>query len=98
MQDRLAELEKVILDYYLAKGYQVGVGNWYFCVATSTCYKSKVLKIFFYKDFKAKEILEIVQETTKEMFDKAIEHFSLNNKPNLEIDYKAFGYESDGKE
>lgn len=24
-KDRLTELEKVILDYYLAKGYQVGV-------------------------------------------------------------------------
>lgn len=98
MQDRLEELEKVILDYYLDKGYQVGVGNWYFCVAISTCYKSKVLKVFFFKDFKDEEIVEIVQETTKEMFDKAIEHFSLNSKPNLEIDYKAFGYSSDGRE
>ena len=27
-KDRLAELEKVILDYYLAKGYRIGVGGW----------------------------------------------------------------------
>lgn len=73
--DRLAELEKVILDYYLAKGYQVGVGHWNFNVEIDSLYKSKTLKVKFV-DYE-KEIdsfeLKIKATTTKEMFDKAID-------------------------
>ncbi len=107
---RLAELEKVILDYYLDKGYQVGAGKWYFNVAISTCFKSKVLKVFFIEELSSNEVFETIQYTTKEMFDEAIKHFSLNAEPlqedaKLELDdtnqsaiYKIAGYESDGRE
>lgn len=110
MPDRLTELEKVILDYYLDKGYQVGVGKWYFNVAISTCFKSKVLKVFFIEELSSNEVFETIQYTTKEMFDEAIKHFSLNIEPlqedvKLELDdtnqsaiYKIAGYDSDGRE
>jgi hypothetical protein len=100
MQDKLAELEKVILDYYLGKGYQVGVGDWSFDIDIITSYKCKLLRVIFWENKMIDKVVYVSKkcETTKEMFDEAIEHFSLNSKPNLEIDYKAFGYVSDGRE
>ena len=46
--DRLAELEKAILDYYLKKGYQVGVGGWGFIVQIYFFYKDKNIEVFFF--------------------------------------------------
>lgn len=79
--DRLAELEKVILDYYLAKGYQVGIGHWNFNVEIDTSYKSKILKINFIDYEKEIDSFECKIETitTKEMFDKAFECFKSKN-------------------
>ena len=37
-EEAIAELEKVILDYYLAKGYQIGVGDWRFSVQINSDY------------------------------------------------------------
>ncbi len=76
--DRLAELEKVILDYYLDKGYQVGVGGWGFNVEIESNYKSKQLIVYFReaKDEHYDQILKIEVKTTKEMFNRAIAHFS----------------------
>lgn len=78
-KDRLAELEKAILDYYLSIGYKVGEGGWSFMINISTLYKFKEIQIKFCKDIKSD--FEIVfrthSETTEEMFDKAIKHFSL---------------------
>ena len=79
-EDRLAELEKVILDYYLAKGYQVGVGGWGFSVQINSDYKDKNIEVFFSdKQNNEKEfdsVVTIMEETTKKMFDKAFEYFS----------------------
>ncbi|WP_418186766.1 hypothetical protein [Aliarcobacter lanthieri] len=77
--DRLAELEKVILDYYLAKGYQVGVGGCLFNVEIDSNYKSKGLYVYFTEssDVFVDKVLEVVEQTTKEMFDKAFEHFKI---------------------
>ena len=79
-EDRLAELEKVILDYYLAKGYQVGVGGWGFSVQINSDYKDKNIEVFFSdKQNNEKEfdsVVTIMEETTKEMFDAAFEYFS----------------------
>lgn len=77
MPDRLAELEKVILDYYLAKGYQDGVGYWAFNVKIDSDYKDKNLEVSFYNgDGLPYSIVFTVLETnTKEMFDKAIDFF-----------------------
>ena len=79
-EDRLAELEKVILDYYLAKGYQVGVGGWGFSVQINSDYKDKNIEVYFSdKQNNEKEfdsVVTIMEETTKKMFDKAFEYFS----------------------
>ena len=77
MPDRLAELEKVILDYYLAKGYEVGVDIWQFNVNISAEYKRKNLVISFFENNKWEIVIEIKDKNTKEMFDKAIEYFSI---------------------
>ena len=82
-KDKLAELEKVILDYYLAKGYQVGVGGWGFSVQINSDYKDKNIEVFFSdKQNNEKEfdsVVTIMEETTKKMFDKAFEHFSIED-------------------
>ena len=77
-QDRLAELEKMILDYYLAKGYKTGAGGWRFKVNISTYYKRKEIQIMFMKDFHSnyETVFRVSQKTIKEMFDKAFEYFS----------------------
>ena len=81
IKDRLAELEKVILDYYLAKGYRIGVGGWGFSVQINSDYKDKNIEVFFSdKQNNEKEfdsVVTIMEETTKKMFDKAFEYFSL---------------------
>lgn len=106
MPDRLAELEKAILDYYLAKGYVKG--TWCFNIGISTYFKSKALKVVFFEKLNNNEVFETVQYTNKEMFDEAIKHFSLKIEPTQddrkpEVDdtnhiYKVVGYESDGRE
>ncbi|MDX9744474.1 MAG: DHHA1 domain-containing protein [Arcobacteraceae bacterium] len=77
--DRLAELEKVILDYYLAKGYEIGVSGWAFNVEIESEYKSKSLLIYFRENLHEHylQVFKVEVETTKEMFDKAIEFFQL---------------------
>lgn len=77
-KDRLAELEKVILDYYLVKGYQVGVGGWQFIVNISTSYKRKEIQIMFRQDICSnwETVFRIDKQSTKEMFDQTIEYFS----------------------
>lgn len=80
-EDRLAELEKVILDYYLEKGYQVGIGGWRFKVNISTYHKQKEIQIMFRKNRKSnyETVFRLWQKSTKEMFDKAFEHFSIKD-------------------
>ena len=48
--DKLAKLEKVILDYYLAKGYQNGIGGWEFVINISTSYRQKEIHVMFKQD------------------------------------------------
>lgn len=86
-KDRLAELEKVILDYYLAKGYQVGVRGWAFNVIVRSWHKNKSLFVYFRKadwdtDTESICFSSGKQKTTKEMFDKAFEHFGVNKEEN----------------
>ncbi len=77
MPDKLAELEKLILDYYLGKGYQVGVDGWNFNIEIESDYKSKQLIVYFCEaeDEDYEHVLTIEEVTTKEMWDKAIEFF-----------------------
>ena len=78
-KDRLAELEKVILDYYLVKGYKVNIGGWGFKVNISTYQKQKEIQIMFRENRKSnyETVFRIWQKTTKEMFDAAFEYFSI---------------------
>ena len=78
-KDRLAELEEVILDYYLAVGYQVGVGGWQFKINISTLYKDKEIQIMFKQDICSnwETVFRIDKQSTKEMFDAAFEYFSI---------------------
>ena len=80
-KDRLAELEKVILDYYLVKGYKVNIGGWGFKVNISTYHKQKEIQIMFRKNRKSnyETVFRIWQKTIKEMFDQAIEHFKIKD-------------------
>lgn len=77
MPDRLAELEKVILDYYLAKGYGLGVGGWTFNVVIDSDYKEKELEVWFYDgdELPYSKVFTALETNTKEMYDKAIEYF-----------------------
>lgn len=77
--DRLAELEKVILDYYLAKGYQVGVGDWVFKVEINSRFRSKSLSILFCDEYGWSPVFTASAIKSKKMFDKAIEHFTIKN-------------------
>lgn len=76
--DRLAELEKVILDYYLAKGYRIGVGGWAFRVEIISYHKYKRILVYFKEHHLVNSsfAFSTINETTKEMFDKAFEYFS----------------------
>lgn len=81
--DRLAELEKVILDYYLAKGYKIlknqsEVDNkWWFFTKIYSLYKQKLLTVTFCEFKEKAEVFAFEGKTTKEMFDKAFEYFSI---------------------
>ena len=55
--DKLAELEKAILEYYLTKGYQLGIGGWGFKVNISTFYKAKEIQIMFRENVYANYII-----------------------------------------
>ena len=81
-KDKLAELEKAILDYYLVKGYGVGIGGCEFKVNISTYSKDKEIQIMFRKDrsFNYETVFRKWEETTKEMFDKAFEYFTIKDK------------------
>lgn len=90
-EDRLAELEKVILDYYLNKGYKINVGGWGVKVNISTYQKQKEIQIMFRKNRKSnyETVFRIWQKTTKEMFDKAFEFFSIKEQE-LNKEFKVF--------
>lgn len=77
-EDRLAELEKVILDYYLAKGYQIGADGLGFKVRITTLYQWKLMHVILL--YPTKLVFQVITETPKEMFDKAFEHFSIKEQ------------------
>ena len=77
-EDRLEELEKAILDYYIAKGYQVGEDDWDFKINISTFRYKKEIQIMFRQDICSnwETVFRIEKQSTKEMFDAAFEYFS----------------------
>ena len=76
--DRLAELEKVILDYYISKGYIFDLFGSRFQINISTFQYQKEIQILIKKDFNSnyETVFRVIHNTTKEMFDAAFEHFS----------------------
>ena len=78
-EDRLAELEKAILDYYLAEGYKFDLFGSRFQINISTFQNQKEIQILIKKDFNSnyETVFRIIHNTTKEMFDAAFEHFSI---------------------
>lgn len=76
--DKLAKLEKAILDFYLLKGYQINKGNWSFKVEITTKWKFKQITVFFWDNNEVTTPYYSISSTTKEMFDKAISFFNQN--------------------
>ena len=78
-EDRLAELEKVILDYYSAEGYKFDLFGSRFQINISTFQNQKEIQILIKKDFNSnyETVFRIIHNTTKEMFDAAFENFSI---------------------
>ena len=78
-EDRLAELEKVILDYYLAEGYVFDLFGSRFQINISTFQYQKEIQIMIKKDFNSnyETVFRVIHNTTKEMFDAAFEYFSI---------------------
>ena len=81
-KDRLAELEKVILDYYLAEGYVFNLFGSRFQINISTFQNQKEIQILIKKDFNSnyETVFRIIHNTTKEMFDAAFEYFSIKDR------------------
>ena len=77
--DRLAELEKVVLDYYIAEGYIFDLFGSRFQINISTFQNKKEIQILIKKDFNSnyETVFRVFHNTTKEMFDAAFEHFSI---------------------
>lgn len=73
--DKLAELEKVILDYYLARGYKIGTGDWSFEVEIATKWKFKHITVFFWDNVEVFTPYCSISATTGDMFAKAIKFF-----------------------
>ena len=78
-EDRLAELEKVILDYYSVEGYKFDLFGSRFKINISTFQNKKEIQILIKKDFNSnyETVFRVFHNTTKEMFDEAFEHFSI---------------------
>ena len=78
-EDRLSELEKVILDYYLAEGYIFDLFGSRLQINISTFQIKKEIQIMIKKDFNSnyETIFRVIHNTTKEMFDAAFEYFSV---------------------
>ena len=73
--DKLAELEALILKYYLKQGKEIGVGDWGFDIRIYSKYKSKRLHVYFVEDGTNFCVLDITEKTTKDMFDEAYSDF-----------------------
>ena len=77
--DRLAELEKAILDYYLAKGYVFDLFGSRIQIYISTFQNQKEIQILIKKDFNSnyETVFRVIHNTTKEMFDAAFKYFTI---------------------
>ncbi len=81
--DKLAELEAIIKDWYVSGGYKLD-GLWRFEIVISSHHKYKRLQVLETNPRERKEREPVTGyftgETTKEMFDKAFEFFKVENE------------------
>jgi hypothetical protein len=69
--DRLAEVEKIILDKLVEKGYVIGSGDWGFKVELNSTYKEKSLNVLLKDKDGIRPIFTTTKETLEEMYDEA---------------------------
>lgn len=69
--DRLAEVEKIILDKLIGKGYVIGSGDWGFKVELNSTYKEKSLNVLLKDKDGIRPIFTTTKETLEEMYDEA---------------------------
>lgn len=80
--DNLEELEKLILEYSLTNGYNLGIDNWGFKVYVDSYYKNKTLTVSFFDGKEVSLLYKITKDRVAEMFEEAINHFKglINDK------------------
>ena len=83
--DKLAKLEADILKYYLNEGYKLAKDQidireqWMFKVEINSTCKSKSLNVLLKDTLGIRPVFSTSNETTKEMFDKAIDFFKIKD-------------------
>lgn len=69
--DRLAEIEKIILDKLIEKGYIVGSGDWGFKIEINSIFKSKSLNVLLQDKDGIRPVFSITKEKLEEVYDEA---------------------------
>lgn len=81
--NKLDELEDKVLQYYLSKGYKLFIDQteddvqWNFKVEIISLYKNKSCYVYFETNNEQRELKDFYGTTTKEMFEKAINFFKV---------------------
>ena len=74
-KDGLKEVEKIILDRLVEKGYVVGNDDWGFKVEINTTWKQKSLNVLLRNQDGIKPIFTTTKEDVEQMYDEAIMFF-----------------------
>jgi hypothetical protein len=75
MNDGLKELEKIILDKLVEKGYVIGSGDWGFKVEINSTWKEKLLNVLLKNQDGIRPIFTTTKENVEQMYDEAIIFF-----------------------
>ena len=75
-QDRLAELEALIREWFIANGMAWDNDDW-FEIKIGSRYKNKFLQVYEITELRTEHLVTATGKITKEMFDKAFEYFKL---------------------
>lgn len=86
--DPLSELESIILDCYLKKGYKVGLGNWNFKVQIDSLFKLKKSLFFYLMEEIIRMNINFMVKQKKKFLKKLLiisifkkENYEYNKKP-----------------
>ena len=69
--DKLAELEKLILDKLIKKGYIIGSGDWGFKVEINSTWKQKSLNVLLKDKNGIRPVFTTTKENLEQMYDEA---------------------------